>query len=45
MGVRRKYIRETAEKMLNEHCPDCPPVDVKRIAERLGIEVKVRVGR
>ena len=41
MGVRRKFIRDTAERVLQAHCPNCPPVDVQRIAERLGIEVKV----
>lgn len=41
MGVRRKFIRETAERVLSEYCPDCPPVDVEQIAARLGIEVKI----
>jgi Zn-dependent peptidase ImmA (M78 family) len=40
MGVRRKFIRELAEKLLEEHCPNGAPVDVQRIAESLGIEVK-----
>lgn len=41
MGVRRKFIRETAERVLDAHCPDCPPVNVRKIAKRLGIEVKI----
>ena len=41
MGVRRKFIRETAERVLKEHCPDCPPVNVRQIAERLNIEVRL----
>ena len=40
MGVRRKFIREVAQRVLDEHCPDCPPVNVRVIAERLGIQVK-----
>lgn len=40
MGVRRKFIRELAEKLLKEHCPNGAPVDVQRIAQRLGIEIK-----
>jgi len=39
MGVRRKYIRDVAQRVLDEHCPDCPPVNVAQIAKRLGIEV------
>lgn len=41
MGVRRKFVRETAERVLQEYCPDSPPVNVRQIAERLGIEVKL----
>lgn len=41
MGVRRKHIRELAERLLSEHCPLGAPVDVRNIAQALGIEVKV----
>jgi Zn-dependent peptidase ImmA (M78 family) len=40
MGVRKKFIREVAQRVLDEHCPNCPPVKVALIAKRLGIEVK-----
>lgn len=41
MGVRRKHIRELAEKLLRKHNPKGAPVKVKDIAEALGIEVKL----
>lgn len=41
MGVRRKHIRDLAEGLLARHCPHGAPVDVIRIAESHGIEVKV----
>jgi Zn-dependent peptidase ImmA (M78 family) len=40
MGVRRKYIRDLAEKLLKKHCPGVP-VDPARIAEALGIELRL----
>ena len=40
MGVRRKFIRELAEKLLDQHSPTGAPADVLKIAESLGIEVK-----
>lgn len=41
MGVRRKFIRELAEKLLEAHCPHGAPVDVASIAEHYDIEVKL----
>jgi Zn-dependent peptidase ImmA (M78 family) len=41
MGVRRKFIRETAERLLKQHCRDGAAVDVQAIAESYGIEVKL----
>lgn len=41
MGVRYKFIREVAEKLLNKHCPQGVPVDPAQIAEQLGIEVRL----
>jgi len=41
MGVRRRHIRAVAEKLLQEHCPNGAPVDVRGIAEALGVEVKL----
>jgi Zn-dependent peptidase ImmA (M78 family) len=40
MGVRRKFIRDVAEKVLDEHCPNGAPVNVQKVAEKLGIVVK-----
>jgi Zn-dependent peptidase ImmA (M78 family) len=41
MGVRRKFVRELAEKLLATHCPNGAPVDVEAIAEHYGIEIKL----
>src|SRR5216683_5032250 len=41
MGVRRRHIRALAEKLLDEYCATGAPVDVRKIAEALGIEVKI----
>lgn len=41
MGVRRKYIRDLAERLLREHGQRQPPIRVKDIAEALGIEVRL----
>jgi Zn-dependent peptidase ImmA (M78 family) len=41
MGVRRKYIRDLAEKLLKKHCPRGVPVDPAQIAQELGIEVRL----
>jgi len=41
MGVRRKFIRDLAEKLLAEHYPSEAPVDVAGIAEHYDIEVKL----
>jgi Zn-dependent peptidase ImmA (M78 family) len=41
MGVRRKFIRDLAEKLLAKHCPNGAPVHVEAIAEHYGIELKL----
>ncbi len=41
MGVRRKFIRELAEKLLDQHSPNGAPANALKIAESLGIEVKI----
>ncbi|MGZ5118770.1 MAG: ImmA/IrrE family metallo-endopeptidase [Burkholderiales bacterium] len=41
MGVRRKYIRDLAEKLLKKHFPKGVPVDPAKIAEDLGIELRL----
>lgn len=41
MGVRRKFIRELAEKLLATHCSDGAPVDVAAIVQHYGIQIKL----
>ena len=41
MGIRRKFIRDLAEKLLAKHCPTGAPVRVEAIAEHYGIELKL----
>jgi Zn-dependent peptidase ImmA (M78 family) len=41
MGVRRKFIRDLADKLLATHCPTGAPVDVEAIAEHFKIEIKL----
>lgn len=41
MGVRRKFIRDVAERLLREHGQRQAPIRVKDIAEAIGIEVKL----
>jgi Zn-dependent peptidase ImmA (M78 family) len=41
MGVRRKFIRDLAEKLLATHCPNGAPVDVEGIAKHYGIKIKL----
>ena len=41
MPVRRKYIREVAERMLNQHRIEERPIPVEKIADDLGITVKL----
>lgn len=41
MGVRRKYIRDVAERLLRDHGQRQPPIQVQDIARSLGIEVKL----
>ena len=41
MGIRRKYIRDIAERLLREHCRNSVPVDPGKIAQALGIEVRL----
>ncbi|MBI3894355.1 MAG: ImmA/IrrE family metallo-endopeptidase [Acidobacteria bacterium] len=43
MGVRRKYIRDLAEQLIDEYRQRKPPIRVKHIAELLGIEVKLEL--
>jgi len=41
MGIRRKYIRDLAERLLKKHCPKGVPVDPAKIAKDLGIELRL----
>lgn len=41
MGVRHKFIRDVAEKLLKTHCPRGVPVDPAKIARNLGIEIRL----
>jgi Zn-dependent peptidase ImmA (M78 family) len=41
MGVRRKFIRDLAEKLLAKHCPNGAPVQVEVISGHYGIELKL----
>jgi uncharacterized FAD-dependent dehydrogenase len=41
MGIRRKHIRDLTQKLIQKYNPSGVPIDVKRIAKALGIEVKV----
>ena len=41
MGVRRKFNRDLAEKLLAKHCPNGAPVQVEVISGHYGIELNL----
>ncbi|MGB6298876.1 MAG: ImmA/IrrE family metallo-endopeptidase [Rivularia sp. (in: cyanobacteria)] len=42
MGVRKKYISITVEKILNQYNIEAPPIDVEELAAALGITIQYK---